>query len=271
MEGHDLREGIFDYGEDYLLKLWQVASGLSEIHEFSVIHRDIKPSNIRIDQEGVAKIFDFGLARQQGLDNKTQGAIGTPRYIAPEMLADATINFTTAADVFSFAIASLNLLNRPLPAWNNMLPRTIPADAVASHVPEFPDELAQVLQRCLSDLPTDRPDMDEVCSKISRVLLHDKHSAQLVLAGQVSVIDKNRRDGFPKVVTVNTDTVVSGLRIHYDGNDFSVAENIGNVVANNLPILAGHKLAPSCVLAFPTSAGRPYFATFNVNQPEVFI
>lgn len=272
IEGNDLQEFTLNFDSNYLLTLWQIASGLSEIHKQSVIHRDIKPGNIRIDQEGVAKIFDFGLARQQGVNNQTQGAIGTPLYIAPEMLADDTINFTTSADVFSFAITALTLLNRPPPNWVNRLPRTIPPDAVRSHVPEFSDNVCEVLQRCLSDAPENRPSMSEVCSEIARVLLFDKHSAQLVLAGNVSVIDKDRREGFPKVVVTKTQDTVSGLRIQYDGNDFVVTENIGGVVANNLPINPGDVLAPSCVIAFPrTDSSRPYFATFNVNQPEVIV
>lgn len=272
IEGNDLQEFIFEYNDDYLLKLWQIASGLSETHKFSVIHRDIKPGNIRIDQEGVAKIFDFGLARQQGVNKQTQGAIGTPLYIAPEMLVDATINFSTSADVFSFAVTALTLLNRPSPNWINRLPRTIPVSAVASHVPEFPTQVSDILQRCLLEAPEDRPTMDEVCTEISKVLLRDKHSAQLVLRGYVSVIDKDRREGFPKVVATKTDEIVSGLKIHYDGNNFTVLENVGDVVANNLPVQPGDKLAPSCVIAFPrTDSNGRYFATFNVNQPEVLI
>jgi len=272
IDGNDLQEFTFDYNEDYLTKLWQTAVGLTQIHSFLVIHRDIKPGNIRVDSEGVAKIFDFGLARQQGVDNTTQGAIGTQSYIAPEMLVDNTISFTTAADVFAFGVSALTLLNRPPPAWVNQLPKIIPSDAVAAHVPEFPGPVSDIIQKCLSNAPDERPSMDEVCTQISKVLLKDKHTAQLVLGGTVSIIDKDRREGFPKVVITKTQEVVSGLEIHYDGDDFIVVENVGDVVANNLPIAVGTKLAPSCVIAFPRSDSRiPYFATFNVNQPEVLV
>jgi len=272
IDGSDLRELTFDYNEDYLKMLWQIATGLSQIHASSVIHRDIKPGNIRIDQEGVAKIFDFGLARQEGINNNTKGAIGTPLYISPEMLVDNTINFTTAADVFAFGVSALTLLKRPLPAWTNQLPRTIPDDAVSTHVPEFPASVSNVLQRCLAEVADARPSMEEVCAVLAKVLLKDKHTAQLVLAGSVSNIDKKRREGFPRVEITAKKQTVSGLKIRYDGDDFVVIENIGGVVANNLPIEPGTKLVPSCVLAFPRSdSGVPYYATFNVNQPEVLI
>ncbi|MEO9901581.1 serine/threonine-protein kinase [Nisaea sp.] len=272
IDGADLQEFTFEYNEEYLIMLWQIASGLSQIHSFSVIHRDIKPGNIRIDQEGVAKIFDFGLARQQGVNNKTQNAMGTPLYIAPEMFGDSTINFTISADVFSFGVMALTLLKRQPPTWVSQLPRSIPVGAVAAHIPEFPASIADIIQRCLSETPDRRPSMHDVCSAISKILLKDKHTAQLVLAGSVSNIDKDRREGFPKVVITTSQEVVSGLKIRYDGYDFIVVENIGDVVANNLPIKPGAKLAPSCVIAFPrTGSTQPYFATFNVNQPEVLI
>ncbi|MEM1079204.1 MAG: serine/threonine-protein kinase [Pseudomonadota bacterium] len=272
IDGNDLEEFSMDYNQDYLQKLWQVASGLSQIHGATVIHRDIKPGNIRIDQEGVAKIFDFGLARQQGVNNQTKGAIGTPLYIAPEMLVDKTIDFTTAADVFAFGVTALTLLKRSPPASTKQLFRIIPDNAVSIHAPEFPESVSHLLQSCLADEPNARPTMERVSAELARVLLKDKHTAQLVLGGMVSNIDKDRRYGFPKVEVTATGQIVSGLQIHYDGDDFIVIENVGNVLANNMLIAAGAKLMPSCVLAFPRlNSTVPYYATFNVNQPEVLV
>ena len=44
-------------------QLWQIASGIADIHSAGVIHRDIKLNNMKLDGEGIIKIFDFGLAR----------------------------------------------------------------------------------------------------------------------------------------------------------------------------------------------------------------
>ncbi|MFY8063009.1 MAG: protein kinase domain-containing protein, partial [Usitatibacteraceae bacterium] len=52
--------------DGYLKLLWQIASGIADVHELGVIHRDIKPNNMKVDPEGVIKIFDFGLARDEG-------------------------------------------------------------------------------------------------------------------------------------------------------------------------------------------------------------
>ena len=62
----------------YYKQLSQIAAGITDIHAVDEIHRDIKPNNIKIDPEGVIKIFDFGLARETGPAAATVGFVGTP-------------------------------------------------------------------------------------------------------------------------------------------------------------------------------------------------
>ena len=64
------------------------ALGLNWIHEMSVVHRDLKPANILIDSHGVLKISDFGFAalKSNRTKDKKEIAVGTARYMAPEVL-----------------------------------------------------------------------------------------------------------------------------------------------------------------------------------------
>ncbi|MCX6826649.1 MAG: serine/threonine-protein kinase [candidate division Zixibacteria bacterium] len=50
----------------------QICEGLNKAHQSGIVHRDIKPSNILIDQDGRAKILDFGLATIKGVDKLTK-------------------------------------------------------------------------------------------------------------------------------------------------------------------------------------------------------
>ena len=79
-----------------------VAGALDALHANGVIHRDLKPSNILFDASGNAFVADFGLARDVSWTGVTgTGAIlGTPHYLAPELIAGAEPS--VKSDLYSF-------------------------------------------------------------------------------------------------------------------------------------------------------------------------
>lgn len=65
----------------------QICAGLREAHAQGIVHRDLKPANIMLDQSGVVKIMDFGIARLSPGNGQMTGTIaGTPAYMAPEQV-----------------------------------------------------------------------------------------------------------------------------------------------------------------------------------------
>jgi eukaryotic-like serine/threonine-protein kinase len=89
-----------------------VLSALEALHSHSVIHRDLKPSNVFLAQHGV-KLLDFGLARHHGTEPQltlTQPGtiVGTPRYMAPEMLSDQPL--VPATDLFALGAILFEML-----------------------------------------------------------------------------------------------------------------------------------------------------------------
>ena len=77
--------GGFDE-RDGLKILYQVSNGMSSAHDQGVIHRDLKPSNILVNETGLVKVVDFGIASATGgLDStltRTGSVVGSPAYIA---------------------------------------------------------------------------------------------------------------------------------------------------------------------------------------------
>ena len=75
----------------------QVARGLNAVHELGIIHRDVKTANIMIDEAGVAKLVDFGIAKEVSADLTDPGAAGmimcTPEYMSPEQVHGGPASF----------------------------------------------------------------------------------------------------------------------------------------------------------------------------------
>ncbi len=85
----------------------QICAGLAAAHESGVLHRDLKPSNVMIDERGVARITDFGLAELATAVREERVREGTPRYMAPEQLAGEGLTFQS--DLYSLGLVLYEL------------------------------------------------------------------------------------------------------------------------------------------------------------------
>jgi eukaryotic-like serine/threonine-protein kinase len=140
-----------------------VAAGLAHAHDNGLVHRDLKPANVLFDEEGRAKIADFGIVRAAGTDELTEtGAVlGTATYISPEQAGGEPA--TPASDVYSFGVVLFELLTGRPPFESESAidvarrHRTEPAPPVSELRPDAPPELAGLAGAALSKDPAARP------------------------------------------------------------------------------------------------------------------
>lgn len=269
IDGDDLFNSEVPYSSlnDFLKTLWQVASGLSDIHDQGIIHRDIKPNNIKIDHEGVLIIYDFGLSRFSSKGASTIGFKGTTGFAAPELYSSGRVPFTAAVDVYAFGATAIYLATKGLP--DELL--TLPPHPLTSnpfyHTPlgSIP-EIADSIFSCLNPVPASRPKMTVIRDLLAKYLLKDRHQALVVIDGKPHLINHSQKGA-------KLSAPLGGLSVHYDGLNFSMRNIQGHISVNGVAAQDGDFLNGSCVIVVgPDSAGasRSYIS-FDVSHPEVVL
>lgn len=73
------------------------------LHTNNIIYRDIKPENIMVDEKGYLRLIDMGTAKfLKGKGGRTYTIIGTPHYMAPEILTGK--GYTFSVDLWSIGV-----------------------------------------------------------------------------------------------------------------------------------------------------------------------
>jgi serine/threonine-protein kinase len=89
-----------------------ICTGMAVAHQVGIVHRDLKPANVLINQEGLLKIVDFGVAAAQREGDtqltKTGYVIGSPKYMAPEQILGKKVD--ERADIYAVGVILYEML-----------------------------------------------------------------------------------------------------------------------------------------------------------------
>jgi serine/threonine-protein kinase len=156
-----------------------VATGMAVAHQSGIIHRDLKPANVLIDETGLVKIVDFGVAAAQHQGDtqltKTGYVIGSPKYMAPEQILGKKVD--ERADIYSLGVILYEMLTGEPPyhrgdhmavMYQHVQGKAKPPIEVN---PEIPPGLSEIVTRAMAVDKTRRfQTMDELRSALERYL-----------------------------------------------------------------------------------------------------
>jgi CheY-like chemotaxis protein/tRNA A-37 threonylcarbamoyl transferase component Bud32 len=141
----------------------QLAHSLAVAHEHGVIHRDIKPQNLLVDEAGVLKVMDFGVARlaERSTANTEAGLVlGTPAYMPPEQLLGEPVD--ARSDLYAAGVVLYECLTGKLPfeagSVISLVAKLLKEEARPPQEvnPEIPPALSTLVLRLLAKRPEDR-------------------------------------------------------------------------------------------------------------------
>jgi len=157
--GEDLKRltrkvGQFSAGKTIFIAK-QVCEGLAEAHRLGVVHRDLKPQNIMVDEDGNARIMDFGIARSvKGKGITAAGVmIGTPEYMSPEQAEIKEVD--QRSDIYSLGVILYEMVTGRVP-FEGETPLGIAMKHKSEMPPDpreinaqIPEDLSSVILRCM--------------------------------------------------------------------------------------------------------------------------
>src|SRR5262245_8107629 len=151
----------------------EVGNALRHAHSLGILHRDVKPENVMVRKDGILKLMDFGVAQILDLERMTVTGqlLGSPAYMAPELLEGKTLDFRT--DVFSLGIMLFQLATGSLP-FTGRNPHEVLKRIAEGRFPDprtlnrlVSDQLARIISKSLARLPDDRyPSVDALIAEL---------------------------------------------------------------------------------------------------------
>lgn len=185
------RFGVSEAIRWHLQVLMQVCNAVHYAHSHDVLHRDLKSDNVMVGAFGEVYVLDWGiaLAGKEGVFPAPMGIVGTPAYMAPEMVSGDPLSVRTDVYLLGGLLYEI-LVGRPphagtsiqALAWNALVSNPgFPEDA--------PEELVAVARRCLSRDPSSRFESAEAVRRALQRALELEESNALMRDG-VSTLER---------------------------------------------------------------------------------
>jgi len=220
----------------------QAAEGLEHAHEIKLIHRDIKPANLLVDERGVVKLLDLGLALFTNSEMASltlahnENVLGTADYLSPEQALNSHL-VDHRADIYSLGCTLYFLLTGHPP-----FPEGTLAQRISKHQNQMPEDLRK-------DRPDCPRDLADICMKMMQKKPQNRYQTAIEVAEALS--------GWLVKHGFETDYLVAPSSSPRDGK--SINGRVGSNGKANNDKGSGDNLLPRAVatLAPPAPARQP--------------
>jgi eukaryotic-like serine/threonine-protein kinase len=200
VRGQDLKELLASRGPlpvtDALALAHQAARGLAFAHEHGIVHRDVKPQNVLVNEDGVAKVTDFGIARSLGPDDGltlTGTIMGTGDYFAPEQALGRPAD--ARSDQYSLGALLYELITGevPYPAEGVLAvaARHVndPVPSVREKRPDVSPRVDALVRRAMAKAPEERfPSTDALIAALEACMAEEAASARPSDEGATAIL-----------------------------------------------------------------------------------
>lgn len=187
----------------------QILHGVKHAHERGVVHKDLKTQNILLDEHKNVKITDFGIADIMDEDvTRTQSLMGTPQYIAPEILNRESL--TAQSDLYSVGIVMYEMCVMQVPfvgekaAYIMIKQMSQPLPSIIAQRADIPQSLENVIIKATAKKLNNRyQNAKEMIEDLNHVFDADKMDEQpLVLAD-----DLDKQDEIEKTIDIGQEKI----------------------------------------------------------------
>lgn len=195
IEGRSFHELLAN--KDYPLRskleiLQQVCDAVHYGHQKKIVHRDLKPQNIMVTRDNIAKVMDFGLAKNLSMQSlklsKTGQFMGTPQYMSPEQADGRKLDHRS--DIYSLGIILYQILTGRTPYDSDNIINIL--DQLAYNKPTLPQELNPEVPK----------DLQMVCMKCLKKNPQDRYASAKLLRDDIHAYLENRPIAISKNKTI---------------------------------------------------------------------
>ncbi|KAJ4966831.1 hypothetical protein NE237_018680 [Protea cynaroides] len=165
-----------------------ISKAMECLHRNGIIHRDLKPDNLLLSENHKKlKLGDFGLSREETVEEKMTAGVGTLRWMAPEIFGEGSLKrgekiyYDHKVDVYSFSMVLWEMLANSMPFEGMNTFQAAYANVLRPCLDNIPKGIAPLLESCWAADPSQRPEFFQITRALSEYLRSLSASSSLSL------------------------------------------------------------------------------------------